>query len=351
MDEQRQAEYISLINQLLTCPSGQELAILNNNSTLVDAGFVQMLRSVSNLLLEQGRKDAADFLMNIAEQLIRVIQAQSSTSSASTFSNQNSQYVFFQVLLQTAWSNPSSESVYPLLTDNLDKLDNHFIVLLQRWSNASISNLNESIKPDVIAGFIGTLGDLFRDFPLGDKAINIEIAIAAYEIAANIFTVEAFPDYWAMLQNSLGKSYLERVVGTRRENVEQALTIHTIIVSPESWAMLQSNLGAAHLERINGDKIDNFEKAITFFNQALTVFSPTNFPEYWAYTHNNLGEAYRDRIFGNKADNLEQAIAHCNQAIPIFNRNDFPQQWAIVQNNLGNTYSLLSTSPARVHSS
>ena len=139
MDEQRQEAYISLINQLLTCPSGQELAVLNANPTLVDAGLVETLEKVSNLLQQQGRKDAADFLMQIAEQLGRAIEQPASTPNASTSSTQDSQYVFFQKLILTAWNNPSSQVVYPLLAANLDKLNDDFIVLLQKWSNVNIS--------------------------------------------------------------------------------------------------------------------------------------------------------------------------------------------------------------------
>jgi hypothetical protein len=40
MDEQRVQAYLSLIQQLLACPSGEENQILNQSIELVDEGFV-----------------------------------------------------------------------------------------------------------------------------------------------------------------------------------------------------------------------------------------------------------------------------------------------------------------------
>jgi hypothetical protein len=42
MDEQRVQAYLSLIQELLECPGGEELQILNGHLELVDEGFVQV---------------------------------------------------------------------------------------------------------------------------------------------------------------------------------------------------------------------------------------------------------------------------------------------------------------------
>jgi hypothetical protein len=42
MDEQRMQAYLSLIQELLECPSGEEPQILNRHQELVDEGFVQV---------------------------------------------------------------------------------------------------------------------------------------------------------------------------------------------------------------------------------------------------------------------------------------------------------------------
>lgn len=345
MNEQRQEAYISLINELLTCPSGQEIAVLNANPTLVDSGLLQALERASNLLQKQGKQDAADFLLQILDQLRREMEQPASAPNALTYSNQDSQYVFFQKLILTAWNNPSSQVVYPLLAENINQLNNGFIALLQQWSSVNIANLAQSNRAEAIAIFIATLGELFRDFPLGHKAINVEIAIASYEIATSFLTIETYPDYWAMLQNNFGKAYLERIKGGRKENIEQAIScfegaskIHTAETNPELWAMLQNNLATAYVERIIGDKSKNLEKAVAFYERALTVYDYTSNKEYWAYVQNNIGEAYTNRVVGNKSDNLERAINYYNQALLVFQRSDSPEKWAMVHNNLGNAY-------------
>ncbi|WP_170191112.1 hypothetical protein [Geitlerinema sp. P-1104] len=42
MDEQRVQAYLSLIQELLECPIGEENDVLNRHLELVDEGFVQM---------------------------------------------------------------------------------------------------------------------------------------------------------------------------------------------------------------------------------------------------------------------------------------------------------------------
>ena len=42
MDEQRVQAYLSLIQELLECPGGEEPQILSQSSELLDGGFVQV---------------------------------------------------------------------------------------------------------------------------------------------------------------------------------------------------------------------------------------------------------------------------------------------------------------------
>ncbi|CDM94077.1 hypothetical protein [Limnospira indica] len=69
MDEQRVQAYLSLIQELLTCPSGEEPDILNQSSELVDEGFVQVCEQVAAQLQQGGQEDEAAFLRNVAQQV------------------------------------------------------------------------------------------------------------------------------------------------------------------------------------------------------------------------------------------------------------------------------------------
>ena len=54
MEETRAKAYLQLINTLLTCPSGEELEILQANSELLDAEFLQVCEVVAENLAGEG---------------------------------------------------------------------------------------------------------------------------------------------------------------------------------------------------------------------------------------------------------------------------------------------------------
>ncbi|MBN3897595.1 MAG: CHAT domain-containing protein, partial [Nostoc sp. NOS(2021)] len=179
----------------------------------------------------------------------------------------------------------------------------------------------------------------------GDRADNIEQAIAASTSALTVHTREASPVDWAATQNDLANAYRERIKGDRADNIEQAiaastaaLTVTTREALPVDWAMTQNNLGLAYSQRIKGDRADNIEQAIAAYTAALTVRTREALPQDWAATQNNLANAYSDKIKGDRADNIEQAIAALTAALTVYTREALPQDWAGTQNNLANAY-------------
>jgi len=49
MDENRIQDYLNLIQELLSCPGGEEPEILQANSELLDLGFLQVCERVSRV--------------------------------------------------------------------------------------------------------------------------------------------------------------------------------------------------------------------------------------------------------------------------------------------------------------
>ncbi|MFM7405753.1 MAG: CHAT domain-containing protein, partial [Cuspidothrix sp.] len=195
------------------------------------------------------------------------------------------------------------------------------------------------------AGVVGNFSNLIQQFPLGNKANNMEIGITGYEIALNVYTRHTSPENWATLQNNLGNAYSDRIRGDKAENLENAVKAYTAALEvytrhdfPVDWAMTQNNLATAYWDRIRGDKAENLENAIAAYKKALKVYTRHDFPVQWAGTQNNLGLAYGDRIRGDKAENLENAIAAYTAALEVRTRHDFPVDWAMTQNNLGTAY-------------
>ncbi|MFK0733931.1 MAG: CHAT domain-containing protein, partial [Gloeotrichia echinulata HAB0833] len=185
----------------------------------------------------------------------------------------------------------------------------------------------------------------YRDRILGERADNLEKAIAAYQAALEVYTREAFPVEWASTQNNLGTAYRDRILGERADNLEKAIATYSAALQvytresfPYHWALTQNNLGTAYRERISGEKADNIEIAIAAYQAALQVRTREDLPYDWAATQNNLGLAYRDIIRADRADNIEIAIAAFTAALTVYTREALPLDWAMTQNNLAIAY-------------
>lgn len=160
--------------------------------------------------------------------------------------------LLIEVLLATEESNADPQVVYPLLEANLDKLDDNFAIVLRDWATATLSEA-EPEQAYGIAATVGNFSILIQQFPLGNQASHIEIAVTGYEVVTTVITRE---------------------------------------VSPEEWAMIQNYLGLAYLKQIDGDLGQNLESAIAAFQAALQVRTRETFPQQWAETQNLLGNVY-----------------------------------------------------------
>lgn len=69
MTQQRQELYLNLIDQLLSCPNGQEPEVLDAQAELLDAGLVQTMVQVATVMAHEDNQDAAKFLIHVARQL------------------------------------------------------------------------------------------------------------------------------------------------------------------------------------------------------------------------------------------------------------------------------------------
>ncbi|VXD16690.1 CHAT domain-containing protein [Planktothrix paucivesiculata] len=255
---------------------------------------------------------------------------------------------FIEELLQFVSDNyDNPQLIYSLLSRNLGKLNEDLIWSLKRWSTDILLNIEPERLYEIATDVIN-FSSLLEEFPLGNRASNLEIAITGYQITCEVFRQEQFPEQWGIIQNYLGVAYIHRIQGDRAENLESAihylqaaleLYSHSIFAFPEQLALTQNNLGTAYAQRIRGEKAENLEFAIRCFNDVLQVRTREAFPEQWAMTQKNLGMVYSDRIRGEKAQNVEMAI-HCFQtALEVNTLQNYPQEWADIQNNLAVAYA------------
>lgn len=352
MEQQRSEDYYRLIHHLLTCRDGEEPKILMANPDLIDDGLVQALKQVASMMAQQGNQYFAEYLIHAAKHLPNlpffrsVTPATDATSKASPRANSVKLTPLLEQMLKTiVESQGNPQAVYNLLQANTDKLDDNFVEQFRNWAFSTFPNA-EPEAAQMMATVVRGFSTLMWQSPLGNRAINLEIAIIGYEVSATIFTREEFPEQWAEIQSNLAPAYRHRIKGDRADNLEkgiaaclEALEVITRQSLPEQWAMIQNNLGLVYSDRIRGDLAENQEKSIACYEAALQVYTREGIPEEWGRVQNNLGIAYHKRIQGNLAENQEKAIACYEAALKIRTREALPYKWAQTQNYLGFIYS------------
>lgn len=350
--EQRSEDYYRLINHLLTCRDGEEPKILMAHPDLIDDGLVEAIKQISTMMSQQGNQNLADYLIHIAKHLPNAPFFKSATTAtdATKSASQRANSVKIPPLLDEICktiieSQGNPQVVYSLLQANKDKLDEKFVQQIHNWAFSTLPNAKPETA-EMVATVISDFSTLICQFPLGKRDINLEIAITGYEVAATIFTREAFPQEWANIQTNLAPAYRHRIRGNRADNQENAivacnnaLLIYTRDDFSEKWATLQNNLGLIYTDRITGEKAENIEKSISCYETALKVVNRAQLPELWGTLQNNLGNAYLFRIQGDKAQNLEKAIACYQVALQVRTHSASPYYWASSQNNLGSAYA------------
>jgi CHAT domain-containing protein/predicted LPLAT superfamily acyltransferase len=206
---------------------------------------------------------------------------------------------------------------------------------------AALALVDRAQRPELWAALQNEFGNSLSQNPRGERADNLEAAIAHCQLALEVYTRQAFPEQWAATQHGLALAYGSRIRGERADNVEAAiaryqlaLEVRTRQAFPEQWALTQDSLALAYYSRIRGERADNLEAAIAHCQLALEVYTRQAFPVDWAATQHNLAAAYNYRIGGERADNVEAAIAHYQLALEVYTRQAFPVDWAATQHSL-----------------
>jgi CHAT domain-containing protein/predicted LPLAT superfamily acyltransferase len=350
VDERREKAYLGLIQALLQCEGGQEEALLRAQPDLVDEGLVMALLAVAEILQQQDDPQAAGtigWLQNFAVQLAQNLGLDLPSELLAAEAEEEAEgsqadLDFLNALIRAEIED--SQQVQQLFAQNISRLTPGLAAVM-KWL---VARVLES-QPEAAEGFAEAIENIairLSEFPLGNRAQNLEIVLAGYEAVLLVWTPENDPEKWAGTQNNRANAYSNRIRGDRAENLEAAiagyeaaLQVYTRADFPIDWAMTQNNLASAYSNRIKGDRSDNLEAAIASFYASLQVRTPADFPIQWAMTQNNLANAYSHRIRGDRAENLEAAIASFYASLQVYTRAAFPIDWAMTQNNLATAYS------------
>lgn len=334
MDENRAQAYLQLIKALLTCPSGEEPEILNTHLYLVDVFLIDAITEVSMGLNNQDHQDYLTRLQNVINPLV-INFLQPNLKS----------YIDFHMALPETFANSQNNpyTVHEFLLNNLNLLDEVLVILLRN----SVINVRK-FDPQTrmyFAHLNSTFSGWMIDFTLGNRANNLEIAIAGYEVAISALNREIFAHYWAEAVYNLGNVYRVRLRGKKAQNLELAIKYYTLALqtyTPETplkhWGDALNNLGAIYDLRIDGEKTKNLEDAISYLLNSLDIRTHANLANGIVQSQRNLGKVYRNRIQGNKAENLECSIRHYEAALDVKSPEISTQERADIQHSLGYVY-------------
>ena len=75
---------------------------------------------------------------------------------------------------------------------------------------------------------------------------------------------------------------------------EAALRVLTVDSCPDDWASSQMNLGIAYAKLATGDWASNLRRAIASFEAALCVWTESKSPQDWMMTRHNLTVARQE---------------------------------------------------------
>jgi tetratricopeptide (TPR) repeat protein len=265
MDEQRVQAYVALIERLFACPGGQEEAVLEQHSDLVDGGLVQVMGALVAQLRQQGQGQQADWLENLAGQ---VTQAMGMGGAAPPGGGElpGDLNAIVQELRQPVRD-------VRQMGRRLD-LCRRALALVPRQGNEQLW-----------AALQVELGNSLVFNQLGDLGLHLEEALMAYEQALQVITRKAMPFAWATVMSSLAVVYRQRIRGDRAKNLEAAivaceksLQVMRREDNPTEWATVIHNLATTYLHRIQGDRAQDLEKAISLYKKSLQIRTRSNRP-------------------------------------------------------------------------
>jgi tetratricopeptide (TPR) repeat protein len=251
---------------------------------------------------------------------------------------QSQQLEFFLTVLQSIHDSKSDPNVvYPLIEQNLGLLDDGIIDVTTNWLCSKLASADQDLQ-DFILIHVLRFSAFLLEFPLGEKAIKMELSITLLIKVLNEFANTEHHIILATAQQNLGLAYSERIHGDRAENLEEsikhclsALEIFNRFNLPSQRMATQINLAYIYSIRIRGEQSSNQEESIELYLSTLEFLNKQDFPLQWAAIQNNLANIYSKRVIGNPKENSEESLKYYRAALEIYTTESFPSLWANIQ--------------------
>ncbi len=213
MEENRAQAYLQLIHSLLNCPKGDEPQILQDNSELLDRGFLETCELVASTLTQQGGENGAKFLRNLASEIGQFMDMNDDGNSNNSEVENFQEYAnFFLELLQAEQaSNSDSAVIFAMLAGRQHLLNDSFARTLEQVSSKLLDGENSETISSII-GLIESLSGHISEFSSGNQEKNMEIAITGYQIVLS--NRELGSEKFAQTQQILATAYSNRINGS-----------------------------------------------------------------------------------------------------------------------------------------
>ncbi|MEC4807360.1 MAG: hypothetical protein SAJ72_24270, partial [Jaaginema sp. PMC 1080.18] len=176
MNEQRIQAYLSLIQELLTCPSGEENNVLNRNLELVDEEFVQMCRQVAAQMQAEGQENEARFVQNLAQQIATFLRSQ----GTETNSQQALTQFWGQLIKAEIESGGNAVAVHEVMRQNMTLLVPVLAETISQWVQGFLAENPD--EAEAIAGLVENTCTSIRQFPYGRYGEVLDIALGGYAV-------------------------------------------------------------------------------------------------------------------------------------------------------------------------
>jgi hypothetical protein len=328
IDRSRLRAYMSLIRELLRCPSGDELALLQTNLELVDTNLIQLMEQVATRATSKGANATADFLRDLTEQLREILAPEEIE-----YSQDGEIFSAHLELIETLLNCPSGAET-GILRANQELIDAGFILSLQRFAK-----MLTEIGEDRAAEFLQSIAEPLTQALTSSSAANIPINYL--ELIGNILRAVARESGSTQAVYLLLEANIDRLdIGFAEALEDWAISTLTVVQPGIALSIAADIVKFATLlqDFSYGEAANNLEIAIAGYEVALRAYRRDNFPLQWAEVQNLLGNAYLNRIFGEKATNIEVAIECHKAALEVFERDQFPEEWSATQSYLGTAY-------------
>ena len=317
MNEQRVQAYFNLINTLLTSPDGHEPQILQQNSELLDEGFLQAATYLAQQLQQNGREKQATFLLNLVRQLSEPNLAQ------------KKQQKYLQ-LIQALFQCDDEQEGLKILKDNQELIDINLLEMMQK-SMADFdkkNHENNSIKiPTLSSILIRVKEQVEYDF-IEEAMTTINSTVLTETLRENIYYLfsrnkkiikfdlsKTITIFWNNVELGIEKKY-QTLDKKKRLEIKQNIAFFIgyfcdLLVSYSSFSK----------ENINTDT------AIAGYKISSKIFDKSFDAVLWANTQLNLATLYQNKSILNK-DYFNKALDLYNKSSEVFVKSQYPEEWA-----------------------